>query len=102
MKISQKKIKMNNYYRRQEFARKNLKDLINEGLKQMGTQGLSEDMYQLWVEYSKKVIEISTREFNAEILLNYLRVVLSINPQLQPYQKIGICLDYLIGVLRII
>ena len=93
---------MNNYYRRQEFARKNLKDLINEGLKQMGTQGLSEDMYQLWVEYSKKVIEISTREFNAEILLNYLRVVLSINPQLQPYQKIGICLDYLIGVLRII
>lgn len=93
---------MNNYYRRQEFARKNLKDLINEGLKQMGTQGLSEEMYQLWVEYSKKVIEISTREFNAEILLNYLRVVLSINPQLQPYQKIGICLDYLIGVLRII
>ncbi len=93
---------MNNYYRRQEFARKNLKDLINEGLKQMETQGLSEEMYQLWVEYSKKVIEISTREFNAEILLNYLRVVLSINPQLQPYQKIGICLDYLIGVLRII
>lgn len=93
---------MNNYYRRQEFVRKHLKELIDEGLKQMGKPVLSEEMYQLWVDYSKKVLEISTREFNAEILLNYLRVVLSINPKLQPYQKIGICLDYLIGVLRII
>lgn len=93
---------MNNYYKRQEFVRKHLKELVDEGLKQMGNSVLTEEKYQLWVDYSKKVLEISTREFNAEILLNYLRVVLSINPQLQPYQKIGICLDYLIGVLRII
>ena len=42
------------------------------------------------------------RKYIRAILLNYLSVVMSINPQLKPFQKIGICLDYLIGVLRII
>ena len=93
---------MNNYYRKREFVRKYVRDLIDDGLKQMRDPNLSESMYNIWLRYSQQVLEISTKEYNAEILLNYLRVILSINPQLQPYQKIGICLDYLIGVLRII
>ena len=93
---------MNNYYRKQYFVREYIKDLIDDGLKQMKDPNLSEDMYNIWLKYSQQVLEISTKDYNAEILLNYLRVIMSINPQLQPYQKIGICLDYLIGVLRII
>ena len=93
---------MNNYYRKQDFVRKYIRDLVDDGLKQMKDPNLSEDMYNIWLKYSQQVLEISTKDNNADILLNYLRVILSINPQLQPYQKIGICLDYLIGVLRII
>ena len=93
---------MNNYYRKQDIIRKYIRDLVDDGLKQMKDPNLSEDMYNIWLKYSQQVLEISTKDYNAEILLNYLRVILSINPQLQPYQKIGICLDYLIGVLRII
>lgn len=93
---------MNNYYRKQDLARKYIKELIDEGLKQMRDPNLSEDMYNIWLNYSQRVLEISTKDYNAEILLNYLRVIMSINSQLQPYQKIGICLDYLIGLLRII
>lgn len=93
---------MNNYYRKQDFVRKYIRDLVDDGLKQMKDPNLSEYMYNIWLKYSQQVLEISTKDYNAEILLNYLRVILSINPQLQPYQKIGICLDYLIGVLRII
>lgn len=93
---------MNNYYRKQDFVRKYIRDLVDDGLKQMKDSNLSEDMYNIWLKYSQQVLEISTKDYNAEILLNYLRVIMSINPQLQPYQKIGICLDYLIGVLRII
>ena len=93
---------MNNYYRKQDFVRKYIRDLVDDGLKQMKDPNLSEDMYNIWLKYSQQVLEISTKDYNAEILLNNLRVILSINPQLQPYQKIGICLDYLIGVLRII
>ena len=93
---------MNNYYRKQDFVRKYIRDLVDDGLKQMKDPYLSEDMYNIWLKYSQQVLEISTKDYNAEILLNYLRVIMSINPQLQPYQKIGVCLDYLIGVLRII
>ena len=93
---------MNNYYRKKYFVRKYIRDLVDDGLKQMKDPNLSEDMYNIWLKYSQQVLEISTKDYNAEILLNYLRVIMSINPQLQPYQKIGVCLDYLIGVLRII
>mgnify|MGYP003305209796 FL=1 len=93
---------MNNYYRKQDFVRKYIRDLVDDGLKQMKDPNLSEYTYNIWLKYSQQVLEISTKDYNAEILLNYLRVIMSINPQLQPYQKIGICLDYLIGVLRII
>ena len=93
---------MNKYYRKQDFVRKYIRDLVDDGLKQMKDPNLSEYMYNIWLKYSQQVLEISTKDYNAEILLNYLRVIMSINPQLQPYQKIGICLDYLIGVLRII
>ena len=93
---------MNNYYRKQDFVRKYIRDLVDDGFKQMTDPNLSEDMYNIWLKYSQQVLEISTKDYNAEILLNYLRVIMSINPQLQPYQKIGVCLDYLIGVLRII
>ena len=93
---------MNNYYRKKDFVRKYIRDLVDDGLKQMKDPNLSEGMYNIWLKYSQQVLEISTKDYNAEILLNYLRVIMSINPQLQPYQKIGVCLDYLIGVLRII
>ena len=93
---------MNNTFRTQELARNYIKDLIDDGLKQMKNPALSEDLYNIWVKYSQQVLEISTRDYNADILLNYLRVIMSINPQLPPFQKIGLCLEYLIGVLRII
>lgn len=93
---------MNNFYNTQDLIRNYIKDLIDDGLKQMKDPNLSESMYNIWLKYSQQVLEISTKDYNAEILLNYLRVIMSINPQLRPYQKIGICLDYLIGLLRII
>ena len=94
---------MNSFYNtKQEWIKKHITDLISEGLKQMGNPALDENMFRIWLDYSKQVLEISTRDYNAAILLNYLRVIMSINPKLPPSQKVGICLDYLIGVLRII
>lgn len=94
---------MNSFYNtKQDWIKKHINDLISEGLKQMGNPALDENMFRIWLDYSKQVLEITTRDYNAAILLNYLRVIMSINPQLPPSQKVGICLDYLIGVLRII
>ncbi len=93
---------MNNYNRNQELARKYVRELVDDGLKQMKGPNLSEGIYSVWLNYSQQVLEIATKDYNPAILLNYLSVIMSINPQLKPYQKIGICLDYLIGILRII
>ena len=85
-----------------EWVRKHINDLVSEGLKQMSNPALDDNMFKIWLDYSKQVLEISTKDYNAAILLNYLRLIMSIDSQLTPTQKIGICLDYLIGVLRII
>ena len=85
-----------------EWVRKHINDLVSEGLKQMSNPALDDNMFKIWLDYSKHVLEISTKDYNAAILLNYLRLIMSIDSQLPPIQKIGICLDYLIGVLRII
>lgn len=93
---------MNNINWKQKSVRRYIEGLIDDGLKQMKDPNLSESMYNIWLKYSQQVLEISTKDYNAEILLNYLRITMSIDPHLPPYQKIGICLDYLIGLLRII
>ena len=85
-----------------EWVRKHINDLVSEGLKQMSNPALDDNMFKIWLDYSKQVLEISTKHYNAAILLNYLRPIMSIDSQLPPTQKVGICLDYLIGVLRII
>ncbi len=92
----------NNYHTRQALVRKYLKELIDEGLNRMKDPNLSNDIYNLWINYSQRILEISTKDYNPEIYLNYLRIVMSIDTKLLPHQKISICLEYLIGVLRIL
>ena len=92
---------MNNY-RKQEFVRSNIRELIDDGLVQMRNPELSNEFTLIWIDYSRQILEITTKDYNPDIVLNYIRVIMSIQPYMMPYQKIGICLDYLIGVLRII
>lgn len=92
---------MNDYYNK-KFAVNNIKDLIAKGIERMGDQNLTERQYSNWLEYSQRTLELSTREYNPSIQLNYLRVIIGISPSLAPTQKIGICVEYLIGVLRVL
>ena len=88
-----------NYYNsRQELIRKYVGELIDEGLNRMKDRYLSDEMYNLWLNHSERILEISTKDYNPEIYLNYLRVVMSLDIKLPPHQKISICLEYLFGV----
>ncbi|GHU13139.1 hypothetical protein FACS189441_0020 [Betaproteobacteria bacterium] len=90
---------MNNYNK--EFAFKAIKELVESGMKMMNNQ-LNEDNFQIWFDYSKKVLELSTKD-NPSILLNYLRLIIDIqNKGIMPYQKLDVCLNYLIEMLRIL
>lgn len=85
-----------------DYIYKHLHELVSDGIQTMKDHGLSESAFQIWLRYSEKVLEITTKEYNPSILLNYIRVVSTIDPYLPPYQKIGKCLDYLIRVLQML
>lgn len=94
---------MNNYYNK-DLAFKFIKDVIDDGLKKMGEHSLSPEACKIWIEYSKKVLEMTTQNYNPSILLNYLRIINNIsgNSSITPQNKIGMCLEYLIGILRVL
>lgn len=85
-----------------DYIYKKLKDLIQFGLEQMRIHDLSEEQYLSWLKYSQEFLRILTIDYNPSIYLNYLKVSLNMSNALQPAQKIGVCLDYLIGVLRVL
>ena len=85
-----------------DYMYKKVRELIDDGLAQMRDYNLSEAKYYIWLRYSQEVIRIVTNDYNPSIYLNYLRVGMSMDNKLSPAKRVGVCLDYLIGVLRII
>ncbi len=94
---------MNNYYNR-ELAFKFIKEVIDDGLQKMGDPALSLGVCNMWIEYSKKVLEMTTQNYNPSILLNYLKILNKIfsDSSITPQNKVGMCLEYLIGTLRLL
>lgn len=79
-----------------------LRDLISDGINTMKDRTLSEPAYNIWLKYSEKILELTTKDYNPSILVNYLRLVSNMDSYMPPYQKIGICLDYLIRVMQML
>jgi hypothetical protein len=108
---------MNNY---REFAYKTLKELIEYGLKMSssasnnhyyGYAGYMNPMYlrdnddfRRWSDYSQKIVELSTKEVDPLIHLNYLKLLLSLQSDhtMSSFKKIISCLEFLIKVLEIL
>lgn len=93
----------NNYYNR-DLAYKYIKEVIDDGLQKMGDRTLSPEVCNAWIEYSKKVLELTIRDYNPSILLNYLRITnnISSTSSIKPSNKISMCLEYLIGILNLL
>ena len=101
----------NNGYK--EFAYNGVKELIEDGLKAVrpdpynylsnyaNTTNVSAET---WLNYSDKFVELSTRNLDGSIHLNYLRLLLSLqrNYNMSIVQKVNACLEYLLEVLRLI
>ncbi|MDM8269979.1 hypothetical protein QUW50_13185 [Barnesiella viscericola] len=94
---------MNSYYNR-DLAFKYIREVIDDGLQKMGNMTLSPEVCNAWIEYSKKVLELTTQDYNPSILLNYLRIINNILPKtsITPQNKLSMCLEYLIGILKLL
>ena len=77
-----------------------IQNVINQGLNLM-QNSLTEQQYQIWLEYSKSMLALASK--NPNIMMHYMQVILSAsNPSLKPYQRISMCLRYLIGIQSIL
>lgn len=92
---------MSGYYNR-DLAFRYIKDVIDKGLSKMGEVNLSDQSCEIWIDYSRTVLELTTKDYNPSILLNYLRIIASFGTSTDPHKKIGACIEYLIGILRIL
>jgi len=77
-----------------------LQTVINTGLGLMSLN-VTKEQYENWISYSKSVLSMVSN--NPSLMTNYLGVILSAsNPSLMYYQKISMCLRYLIGIQHLI
>ena len=92
---------MSGFYNR-DLAFKYIKETIDDGLSKMGDIKLDNSICDSWITYSQKILELTTKDYNPSILLNYLRIIDSFGISTNPHQKISTCLEYLIGVLKLL
>ena len=77
-----------------------LKSVIDRGM-QLMQNDVSEDMFQIWLKYSQSILEQIASP--STFYINYLQVILStMDSTILPYQKLSMCLKYLISILPLI
>ncbi len=78
-----------------------IQSLINQGLMILRTGNVTETQFQSWLAASQSALIMSSQNMASSI--NYHSVILStMNNNLQPYEKLSMCLRYLISVQNII
>lgn len=74
---------------------------INQGISLMRNPHLSEQQFNIWLEYSKNLLYLATK--NSALISNYHTVIIAATTgKQQPNQKLSMCLQYLISIQRII
>lgn len=74
-----------------------LEGAINQGISLMRNSHLSEQQFKIWLEYSKNLLTLATK--NYALISNYNTVIATANIGYQlPYQKLSMCLQYLIRI----
>jgi len=87
-----------------------VKDLIKDGIELLNKPDNQNSYYgkifDNWIEYSQKIVELSTKNFDSNIYLNYLRFLLDLNRSYNyttsSAVKVKQCLEYLVNILSVI
>jgi hypothetical protein len=78
-----------------------IQQVIDQWLKIMQNGQVTDAMYQVWVEYSKSILNMITQNPLIYSKL-FIRYIGSFNPDMRPYQRLSMCLQYLIKIQSII
>ena len=78
-----------------------LQQVIDRGLDMLRSGNVTQDMFNVWLDWSQTVLRLIVK--NPKINSDYMNVILvSMNPVLHPYEKLSMCLRYLIQMLPLL
>ncbi len=78
-----------------------LQQVIDKGMDMLRSGNVSEEMFHVWLDWSQTVLRLIVK--NPKISSDYMNVVLaSMNPVFQPYERLSMCLRYLIQMLPLL
>ena len=78
-----------------------LDGVIRQGLELMRHSSLNETQFRLWLDYSRNTLSLISN--NPLLMANYMNVVVAASrPNLKPYQRMSMCLRYLIGIQSVV
>ena len=84
----------NNYILLDGVIRQGL-DLMRKG------NSLQENQFRYWLDYSKHTLSLISS--NPFLITNYMNVIVAaLRPGLEPYQRLSMCLRYLIGIQSVV
>ena len=85
-----------------DFAFKNLMDLAKNGVDFLRDSAITDSSVDNWIDYSQKIVEIATRDYDPKIYVSYLQMILSIrySKNFNAFQRMKTCVDYLLEVLN--
>ena len=86
-----------------QISQKYIIEVIDRGFSLLKKEFFSDDLLKVWVDYSVKVLELTTQEYNPSMLLNYYNLLS--NSQMHDIgakQKMLAYLKYLIDVLKVL
>jgi hypothetical protein len=62
---------------------------------------LSEDEYQIWIDYSKNIIETVSNKTDIKLNENYISLIECMDKtEFQPFQKLNACIDYALDIMK--
>lgn len=84
----------------QNFMQQTLGSIVEKGMPLM-TNDLTEAMFMTWLEFSKEMLQLATKDTVTSTYINYLQLIITLHSsRLTPYQKLYYCLQYLLEVLK--
>jgi len=81
-------------------ARDIILKIINQGTNMMNCN-TTDQQFELWTSYAKDMLDIAIKNDQLQVKTQFLEIVFSAqNANLQPFQKIHFCIQFLLNVLK--
>jgi len=85
-----------------EYVFTTLNKIIEQGLSMMNRNNpLEERQFQMWIEFSREMIQLATKDTSLNLYANYMSIILTMyNTKLSAEEKLLYCIKYLLEVMK--